>query len=86
MFIFLQKRNKRKEIANATHVFHFSLILLTGIIKSMQEPMQHKTPKLIATSGVKIYVTMNTIVFEAEMEDMKAQLHKLNEIGVRCER
>lgn len=32
--------------------------------------------------GVKIYVTMNTIVFEAEMEDMKAQLHKLNEIGV----
>ena len=32
--------------------------------------------------GVKIYVTMNTIVFEAEMEDMKEQLHKLNEIGV----
>lgn len=31
---------------------------------------------------VKIYVTMNTIVFEAEIEDMKAQLHKLNELGV----
>ena len=31
---------------------------------------------------VKIFVTMNTIVFEAELEDMKAQLHRLNEIGV----
>ena len=31
---------------------------------------------------VLIYVTMNTIVFEDEMEDMKFQLHKLNEIGV----
>lgn len=31
---------------------------------------------------VKIFVTMNTIVFEAEIEDMKEQLHKLNEIGV----
>ncbi|MBR5229525.1 MAG: U32 family peptidase [Firmicutes bacterium] len=31
---------------------------------------------------VKIFVTMNTIVFEAELEDMKEQLHKLNEIGV----
>lgn len=32
--------------------------------------------------GVKIYVTMNTIVFEDEIEDMKKQLHQLNEIGV----
>ena len=31
---------------------------------------------------VKIFVTMNTIVFEAEIDDMKEQLHKLNEIGV----
>lgn len=31
---------------------------------------------------VKIYVTMNTIVFEDETEDMKKQLHLLNEIGV----
>jgi len=32
--------------------------------------------------GVLIYVTMNTIVFEAEIAEMKEQLHKLNEIGV----
>lgn len=32
--------------------------------------------------GVLIYVTMNTIVFEAEIQEMKEQLHKLNEIGV----
>lgn len=32
--------------------------------------------------GVLIYVTMNTIVFEAEIKEMKEQLHKLNEIGV----
>lgn len=31
---------------------------------------------------VKIYVTMNTIVFEDEMAEMKKQLHQLNEIGV----
>lgn len=31
---------------------------------------------------VKIYVTMNTIVFEDEIEDMKKQLNLLNEIGV----
>ena len=31
---------------------------------------------------VKVYVTMNTIVFEEEIEDMKEQLHKLNDIGV----
>lgn len=32
--------------------------------------------------NVLIYVTMNTIVFEDEIEEMKSQLHKLNEIGV----
>lgn len=32
--------------------------------------------------GVLIYVTMNTIVFEAEIPEMQEQLHKLNEIGV----
>lgn len=32
--------------------------------------------------NVKIYVTMNTIVFENEVEEMKEQMHKLNEIGV----
>lgn len=32
--------------------------------------------------SVKIYVTMNTIVFENEVEEMKAQMHALNEIGV----
>lgn len=32
--------------------------------------------------NVKIFVTMNTIVFEDEIEDMKKQLHALNEIGV----
>jgi len=32
--------------------------------------------------NVKIYVTMNTIVFENEMEAMKEQMHELNEIGV----
>ena len=31
---------------------------------------------------VKIYVTMNTIVFENEVEEMKEQMHELNEIGV----
>ncbi len=31
---------------------------------------------------VKIFVTMNTIVFESELEEMKAQLRQLNEIGV----
>ncbi|MGN0711929.1 MAG: DUF3656 domain-containing protein [Anaerovoracaceae bacterium] len=31
---------------------------------------------------VKVYVTMNTIVFEDEIEDMKAQLQRMNEIGV----
>lgn len=31
---------------------------------------------------VKIYVTMNTIVFENEVEEMKKQIHELNEIGV----
>lgn len=32
--------------------------------------------------GVKIYVTMNTIIFENEVEEMKAQMYELNEIGV----
>ena len=32
--------------------------------------------------NVKIYVTMNTIVFEDETEDMRKQLHMLNELGV----
>ena len=32
--------------------------------------------------NIKIYVTMNTIVFENEIEDMKDQMDKLNEIGV----
>lgn len=32
--------------------------------------------------NVLVYVTMNTIVFEDEMEPMKEQLHRLNEIGV----
>lgn len=31
---------------------------------------------------VKIYVTMNTIVFQDEIEDMQRQLRELNEIGV----
>ena len=31
---------------------------------------------------VKIFVTMNTVVYEEEMEDMKDQLRRLNEIGV----
>lgn len=31
---------------------------------------------------VKIYVTMNTIVFEDELEEMKAQMEALNDIGV----
>lgn len=31
---------------------------------------------------VKVYVTMNTIVFEEEIEAMKAQLRLLNELGV----
>lgn len=32
--------------------------------------------------NVKIYVTMNTIVFENEVEEMKEQIRELNEIGV----
>lgn len=32
--------------------------------------------------NVKIYVTMNTIIFENEIEEMKKQMHDLNEIGV----
>lgn len=32
--------------------------------------------------NVKIYVTMNTIVFESEIEEMKQQMYQLNDIGV----
>ena len=32
--------------------------------------------------NVKIFVTMNTIVFEDEIEDMKQQMHELNKLGV----
>ena len=32
--------------------------------------------------NVKIYVTMNTIVFESEIEEMKEQIRELNDIGV----
>jgi putative protease len=32
--------------------------------------------------NVRIYVTMNTIVFENEVEEMKEQINSLNEIGV----
>ncbi|MBF4693363.1 U32 family peptidase [Fusibacter ferrireducens] len=32
--------------------------------------------------NVKIYVTMNTIIFENEIEEMKAQMDALNEMGV----
>lgn len=32
--------------------------------------------------NVKIYVTMNTIVFESELHEMKAQMQQLNAIGV----
>lgn len=32
--------------------------------------------------SIKIYVTMNTIIFENEVEEMKEQIHELNEIGV----
>ena len=32
--------------------------------------------------NVKLYVTMNTIVFENEIEEMKAQMDELNEVGV----
>lgn len=32
--------------------------------------------------NVKIFVTMNTIVFEDEIEDMNEQMHELNELGV----
>ena len=32
--------------------------------------------------NVKIYVTMNTIIFENEVQEMKAQIDELNEIGV----
>lgn len=46
-------------------------------IESLKEAIQYAHLR-----NVKIYVTMNTIVFEDEIDDMKAQLNALNDIGV----
>lgn len=46
-------------------------------IESLQEAVRYAHLR-----DVKIYVTMNTIVFEDEISDMKEQLDLLNEIGV----
>lgn len=46
-------------------------------IESLKEAIQYAHLR-----SVKIYVTMNTIVFEDEIDDMKAQLDALNDIGV----
>ncbi len=46
-------------------------------IDSLKEAIQYAHLR-----DVKVYVTMNTIVFEDEIEDMKTQLHQLNDIGV----
>lgn len=46
-------------------------------IESLKEAIQYAHLR-----NVKIYVTMNTIVFEDEIDDMKAQLDALNDIGV----
>lgn len=45
-------------------------------IESLQEAVRYAHLR-----DVKIYVTMNTIVFEDEISDMKEQLRLLNEIG-----
>lgn len=45
-------------------------------IESLKEAIQYAHLR-----NVKIYVTMNTIVFEDEISDMKAQLDALNDIG-----
>ena len=45
-------------------------------IESLKEAIQYAHLR-----NVKIYVTMNTIVFEDEIDDMKAQLDALNDIG-----
>ena len=46
-------------------------------IESLEEAIKYAHLR-----DVKVYVTMNTIVFEEEIEEMKQMLHKLNEIGV----
>jgi len=46
-------------------------------LESLREAIQYAHLR-----NVKIYVTMNTIVFENEISEMKAQMHALNEIGV----
>ncbi|SCZ79017.1 U32 family peptidase [Acidaminobacter hydrogenoformans] len=46
-------------------------------VESLKEAVQYAHLR-----DVKIYVTMNTIVFENEVEEMKAQMHELNDIGV----
>lgn len=46
-------------------------------LKSLKEAVSYAHLR-----NVKIYVTMNTIVFENEVEEMKEQMNKLNEIGV----
>lgn len=46
-------------------------------LESLKEAVQYAHLR-----SVKIYVTMNTIVFENEIPEMKAQMDELNEIGV----
>lgn len=46
-------------------------------VESLQEAVTYAHLR-----DVKIYVTMNTIVFENEVEEMKQQIRELNEIGV----
>lgn len=46
-------------------------------MESLQEAVRYAHIR-----DVKVYVTMNTIVFEDEIDDMQRQLRQLNEIGV----
>ena len=46
-------------------------------MESLQEAVKYAHLR-----DVKVYVTMNTIVFENEIDDMQMQLRQLNEIGV----
>lgn len=46
-------------------------------LESLKEAVQYAHLR-----NIKIYVTMNTIVFENEILEMKAQMNALNEIGV----
>ncbi|WP_339252544.1 U32 family peptidase [Paenibacillus sp. FSL P2-0136] len=46
-------------------------------VESLQEAVTYAHLR-----DIKIYVTMNTIVYENEVEEMKQQIRKLNEIGV----